>query len=42
MPRTDGRVGLEMRAVIRQYQARNGLPVDGHMNEGIHKSVMGR
>ncbi len=42
VPRTDGRVGLDMRAVIRQYQARNGMPVDGHMDEGIHNSVMGR
>ncbi len=40
VPSNDGKVGLDMRAVIRQYQARNNLPVDGHMDEGVHKSVM--
>ena len=42
VPRTDGRIGLEMRAVIREYQARNGLPPDGHADQGVYKSVKGK
>ena len=41
VPRTDGRVGLEMRAVIRRYQADNGMTPDGHMDEDVHRSVVG-
>ncbi|MCY6383509.1 lytic murein transglycosylase [Hoeflea prorocentri] len=40
VPRTDGRIGLEMRAVIRNYQARNGMTPDGHADVDVHKSVM--
>lgn len=42
VPRVDGRVGLEMRAVIRSYQAKNGLTPDGHMDEDVHRAVMAR
>ncbi len=42
VPRTDGRVGLEMRAVIRRYQASNGMTPDGHMDEDVHRSVVGK
>lgn len=41
VPRTDGRVGLEMRAVIRQYQSRNGMAPDGHVDTEIYRSVVG-
>jgi membrane-bound lytic murein transglycosylase B len=41
VPRTDGRIGLEMRAVIREYQARNGLTPDGHADQDLYKSVRG-
>ncbi|OLT59719.1 lytic murein transglycosylase [Moorena bouillonii] len=40
VPRTDGRVGLEMRAVIRTYQKRNGMAPDGHADTEVYKSVM--
>lgn len=40
VPRTDGRIGLEMRAVILQYQMRNGLALDGHADVEVYKSVM--
>ncbi|MEX3011626.1 lytic murein transglycosylase [Hoeflea sp. TYP-13] len=39
VPRTDGRVGLEMRAVIRDYQARNNMTPDGHADQAVYKSV---
>ena len=39
VPRTDGRVGLEMRAVIRNYQARNNMTPDGHADQDVYKSV---
>ena len=42
VPRTDGRIGLEMRAVIRSYQNRNNMPPDGHADEDVYKAVMGR
>lgn len=40
VPRTDGRIGLEMRAVIRDYQNRNGMTPDGHADVAVHDSVM--
>lgn len=40
VPRTDGRIGLEMRAVIRDYQKRNGMTPDGHADVAVHDSVM--
>lgn len=39
VPRTDGRVGLEMRAVIRDYQANNNMTPDGHADQDVYKSV---
>ncbi|MCP4998493.1 MAG: lytic murein transglycosylase [Hyphomicrobiales bacterium] len=39
VPRTDGRVGMEMRAVIRDYQARNNMTPDGHADQDVYKSV---
>lgn len=41
VPRTDGRVGLEMRAVIRQYQSRNGMAPDGHADTEVYRAVVG-
>ncbi|MCR9139806.1 MAG: lytic murein transglycosylase [Alphaproteobacteria bacterium] len=41
VPRTDGRVGLEMRAVIRQFQSRNGMAPDGHADTEIYRAVVG-
>ena len=40
VPRTDGRIGLEMRGVIRDYQKRNGMTPDGHADVAVHDSVM--
>ena len=40
VPRTDGRIGLEMRAIIRNYQSRNGMTPDGHADVDVYKSVM--
>ncbi|WP_419906855.1 lytic murein transglycosylase [Hoeflea sp.] len=40
VPRTDGRIGLEMRDVIRSYQSRNGMTPDGHADVAVHDSVM--
>lgn len=40
VPRTDGRIGLKMRAVILDYQIRNGLALDGHADVEVYKSVM--
>lgn len=42
VPRTDGRVGLEMRAVIRQYQSRNGMAPDGHADTDVYRAVVGK
>lgn len=42
VPRTDGRVGLEMRGVIRLYQARNGMAPDGHADTEIYRAVVGK
>ncbi len=42
VPRTDGRVGLEMRAVIRLYQARNDMAPDGHADTDIYRAVVGK
>jgi lytic murein transglycosylase len=40
VPRTDGRVGLEMRGVIRLYQARNNMIPDGHADEDIYRAAV--
>jgi len=42
VPRTDGRVGLPMRGVIRRYQQRNGMIPDGHADEDVYRAVMRR
>lgn len=39
VPRTDGRVNLPMREVIRMYQSRNGMTPDGHMDEDVYNAV---
>jgi len=41
VPRTDGRIGLEMRAVIRQFQSRNGMAPDGHADTEVYRAVVG-
>ena len=42
VPRTDGRIGLKMRAVIRDYQARNNMTPDGHADQDVYNSVKRR
>ena len=42
VPRTDGRIGLPMRGIIRLYQQRNGMTPDGHADEDVYRAVMQR
>ncbi len=42
VPRTDGRIGLEMRATIRDFQSRNGMTPDGHADEAVYRKALGK
>jgi lytic murein transglycosylase len=39
VPRTDGRVNLPMRAVVRSYQHDKGMVPDGHLDADVYRSI---
>jgi hypothetical protein len=39
VPRTDGRVNLPMRAVVRSYQHDKGMVPDGHLDVDVYRSI---